>query len=116
MVTRPVHLMVAGLVLAGLGASCSEEKATIVDLNATTTTAAADTATGSSVSMAPFTDEIDPDDPNAEARQQVIDAARQQCLDDPTLDEGVVRIVVEATGEIANEYRVDCAEVRAEEG
>lgn len=52
------------------------------------------------------------EDPNAEARQQVIDAAEQQCLDDPDLDEGVVRIVDAETDEVVNEYRVDCDDVR----
>lgn len=96
-------LLIAGLVLVG----CTGEEATPVDLDATTSTTV--------VTPPPFDGEIDPDDPNAEARAQVVDAARQQCLDDPELDEGVVRLVLEETGELASEYRVDCDEVRAEE-
>ncbi len=116
MVSRTVRLII-GVVLSGIVvSSCTSEDATIVDLDAVTTTTVSGDSTESSMTMAPFTDEVDPDDPNAEARQQVIDAARQQCLDDPELDEGVVRLVIAETGELANEYRVDCAEVRAEEG
>ncbi len=124
MIARTVHLLVAVVTLAAVASSCTEEKATPVDLDAVPSTAA-DSATGSqatdssgtvtSGTMAPLSDEVDPDDPNAEARQQVIDAARQQCLDDPEQVEGVVRIVVADTGEVANEYRVNCDEVRAEE-
>ncbi len=54
------------------------------------------------------------EDPNAEVRQQVIDAAEQQCLDDPTLTEGVVRLVDPETDEVVNEYVADCAEVRGQ--
>lgn len=101
--------MTAGSVLAGsLLAGCTGEEATPVDLDATTSTTAVVTAP-------PFDDEIDPDDPNAAARSQVVEAARQQCLDDPELDEGVVQLVLEESGEIASEYRVDCDEVRAEQ-
>lgn len=114
MATRIVHLLVAVVSITLLASSCSEEEATIIDLDAVSTTTTVDGDTSSTT--APPGDEIDPDDPNAEARQQVIDAARQQCLDDPELDEGVVRLVMAETGELANEYRVDCDEVRAEEG
>ncbi len=102
-------LAVAGLVFS----ACTSEEATVIDLDAVTTSTADDA--GSASLLPPIADEVDPDDPNAEARQQVIDAARQQCLDDPELAEGVVRLIIEATGELANEYRVDCDEIRAEE-
>jgi len=39
--------------------------------------------------------------------------ARQQCLDDPTLDEGYIRAVDPAGGAIMSEFSVDCDEVRA---
>ncbi len=116
MVARSVHLLVALASAGVLLAACTSEPATVIDLDAPTTTATASSGSsdGSTVTAPPLPDEVDPDDPNAESQQMVIDAARQQCLDDPELDEGVVRIVLEATGEVASEYRVDCDEVRSE--
>lgn len=52
------------------------------------------------------------DDPNAEARQQVEDIVRDQCLSDPDREEGVVQFNLD--GEVVNEYRVPCDEIRAE--
>ncbi len=109
MVTRAVQLVSALAVVAFFMVGCTGEEATVVDLDATTTTAATERS-----SVPTMSDEVDPDDPNAEARELVVEAARRQCLDDPDLDEGVVRIVAEATGEVANEYRVDCNEVRGD--
>lgn len=53
------------------------------------------------------------DDPNAEAREQIRQLAEQQCLDDPTKTEGVIRIVEPDTEQVVGEMIVDCAEVRA---
>ncbi len=41
-----------------------------------------------------------------------LDLARQQCLDDPSLDEGLVQMADEATGEVVAEFRQVCADVR----
>lgn len=54
------------------------------------------------------------DDPNAESRQLIRQLARRQCLDDPDLDEGLIRMVNPETGATVNEFTLDCDEVRAQ--
>lgn len=81
---------------------CSGETADPIDLRATT----------SVVESVPLPE----NDPNAEARQQVEDLAEQQCLDDPTADEGVIRIVEPESNEVVGEVIVDCDEVRSRVG
>ena len=49
---------------------------------------------------------------NEEARAQGQQLAEQQCLDDPTLEEGVVQIAKPDTGVVVAEIVVECSEVR----
>ncbi len=49
---------------------------------------------------------------NEEAREQGQQLAEQQCLDDPQLAEGVVKIVQPETDFVVAEIVVDCSEVR----
>ncbi len=106
--------LVALLALPLASAACTDgEEPVPIDFSDTSETDG-ETETGETDTGTDGTDTDDTtEDPNAEARQQVIDAAEQQCLDDPDLDEGVVRLVDPATDEVMNEYRADCAEVRA---
>lgn len=46
--------------------------------------------------------------------QQMIDAARQQCIDDPELATGYIKAVDPGSDEIVSDYEVDCSVVRAE--
>ncbi len=96
--------VVACVVLVTTVGACTDETATPVDFDAVTTTSVADPAAGETV-----------DDPNAEARAEVDRLAREQCLDDPELEVGTVRIVDPTTDEVVSEYVVDCAEVRADD-
>lgn len=48
-----------------------------------------------------------------EPTDQMREAAEQQCLDDPELDEGYIRAVDPDTEAVMAELTVDCAEVRA---
>ena len=90
------------LVVVALGASaCTEEPATPLDLGATTTTTAP-------VTGVPLPD----DDPNADARQQVIDLAIEECRKDPTREFGVV-VIADANGVEVNRYEHPCDEVDA---
>lgn len=68
---------------------------------------------------------IDPADPPTTANldeishtlqptEEMEDAARQQCVDDPTLESGYVKAVVPETGEVLAEFTIDCSEVRAD--
>ena len=45
---------------------------------------------------------------------QMRDAARQQCLDDPDLIQGYVKAVSPDDGRILSEFEIDCGDVRAE--
>lgn len=45
---------------------------------------------------------------------QMEELARQQCIDDPSLDEGYVEAVDPDSGRVLSEVGVDCAEVRAD--
>lgn len=104
---RVLRLAPVVAVAAMVSVACTEgEEPVPVDLDATTTTTQASSATTATEGTLPE------DDPNAEARQMVIDAAEQQCLDDPELAEGVVRIVDPETDQVLNEYVADCDEVR----
>ena len=86
----------SALVAVTLSASaCTEEPVTPVDLGATTT---APPVTG-----VPLPE----DDPNADARQQVIDLAIEECRKDPTREFGVV-VFADAAGVEANRYEHPC--------
>lgn len=45
---------------------------------------------------------------------QMEELARQQCLDDPSLEEGYVEAVDPNTDQVMTQVAVDCAEVRSE--
>lgn len=81
------------LVLSG----CTGEEPVEIDLDAT---------------IPPTSAPADSDDPNAAQRQELQQLAEQQCLNDPELVEGTVRIVDPATNEIVSELIIQCAEVR----
>lgn len=77
--------------------SCTGEEPVPIDLNST---------------VPPTTAAADENDPNAAQRQEIQQLAEQQCLDDPDLEEGTVRIVDPATDEIVSELIIPCSEVR----
>lgn len=83
-------------VIAFSAASCTGEEPVPIDLNATV----------------PPTSAPDENDPNAAQRQEIQQLAEQQCLDDPELEEGTVRIVDPVTNEVVSELIVQCSEVR----
>jgi len=83
-------------------AACTTEATTPVDLSGTTTTTLANPH-GS----------VDPEtDPNAEVRAQAQQLADAQCLEDETLEEGIIRIVDPDTDEVVGEISADCEAVR----
>ncbi len=43
---------------------------------------------------------------------QMREVARQQCLDDPDMDQGYVKAVSPDDGRILSEFEIDCEEVR----
>lgn len=77
--------------------SCTKEAATPIDLDAPTTSITAPDLSG--------------DDPNAAARRQIEDLARQQCLDDPTAEMGVIVLADPDTGEEVNRFELPCDEL-----
>ncbi len=76
---------------------CTGEEPVEIDLDAT---------------IPPTSTPVDPEDPNEAQRQELQDLAEKQCLDDPELAEGTVRIVDPVTNEVVSELIVQCAEVR----
>lgn len=87
-------LLVLGLFLAG----CGGEDATPIDPANPPTTPV--DLSGVQHSLVP--------------NQQMIDAARQQCVDDPELATGYIKAVDPGRDQIVSEYEVDCSVVRAE--
>lgn len=83
-------------------AACTEESTTPIDLDATTTTAPP--VTGQPA--------LPDDDPNAEARAQVIELAEEECRKDPTREFGVV-IIADQNGVEVNRYEHPCDQVDA---
>ncbi|MEZ5340048.1 MAG: hypothetical protein R2706_00970 [Acidimicrobiales bacterium] len=95
-------LLAFGLLLT----ACTGEDSTPIDLQ-----------NSGSVASTPEVSEVPiVDDPNAEVREQAKQLAAQQCLDDPTLEQGVIRIIDPDTDEMAGEVIADCEVVRAQEG
>ncbi len=91
-------------IVVGFGAACTGETAVPIDLNSTTVPI---------VESSTIPDGLDPANPNEDQNRVAVGYAEQQCLDDPELEEGYVRIVVPDTEEIVGEITVDCEQVRA---
>lgn len=86
-----------GSALVIMLSGCTGEEPVEIDLDAT---------------IPPTSVSADPDDPNAAQRQELQQLAEQQCLNDPELTEGTVRIVDPETNEVVSELIVQCDEVR----
>lgn len=95
--------LAALVVVVALAASCTEEATTPIDLDQTTTTSPPVTGLP----------ELPEDDPNAEARQQVIDLAKEECRKDPASEFGVV-IIADANGNEVNRFEYPCADLENE--
>ncbi len=89
--------VVAGTVIALLFGGCSSEQAVPID-----------PANPPVLDVEP-PDVSHPIGPTPQMEQ----LARQQCVDDPTLDQGYVEAVDPTTDEVMTEITVDCDEVRA---
>lgn len=85
-------LFVVGLITSG----CTSEETTPIDLDATTTT----------VGPPPLPE----DDPNAQARNQVIELAKEQCRLYPEREFGVI-VIADSEGNEVNRYEYPCAEL-----
>ncbi len=92
------------VIIIVLATACTGETAVPVDLNSTSVPA---------VASSTIPDVLDPANPNESQNRVAVGYAEQQCLDDPELIEGYVRIVVPDTEEIVGEITVDCEQVRA---
>lgn len=88
--------------VVGVGSACTEEATTPIDLDRPSTT-------NSPVTGAPLPE----DDPNAQARQQVIDLAIEECRKDPSREFGVV-VIADENGVEVNRYEHPCDEVDLE--
>ncbi len=95
--------LVLAAIFVGFGSACTGETAVPIDLNSTTVPA---------VESSTIPGVLDPENPNEAQNQVAVGYAEQQCLDDPDLEEGYVRIVVPETEEIVGEITVDCEQVR----
>lgn len=93
------------MAFAAVATGCTSEATTPIDLDATTTT------TGSVEGGLP---DLPEDDPNAEARNQVIELAKEECRKDPTAEFGTV-VIADENGVEVNRYEHPCSEVRAED-
>lgn len=93
--------------LVVLASACTEEQSTPIDLDATTTTTTAEPP----VTGLP---DLPEDDPNAEARNQVIELAMDQCREDPTLEFGVV-VIADSDGNEVSRFEYPCADLEADE-
>ncbi len=78
-------------------AACTGEEPVPIDLDAT---------------IPPTSAPANEDDPNAAQRVEIQQLAEQQCLDDPELEVGTVRIVDPVTNEVVSELVIQCDEVR----
>jgi len=86
-------------IAALVAVSCTSEASTPLDLSETTTTSAA-------VSLPPLPE----DDPNAQARDQVVEFAKEQCRLHPEREFGVV-VIADADGNEVNRYEFPCADL-----
>ena len=94
-----MRILLAALLLVGAG--CTGEDATPVDLSPTTTTV-----------VDPHGSTADDVDPNTEVRTQAQLLADDQCLEDESLEEGTIQIVDPDTDEIVGVITADCEAVR----
>ncbi len=87
-----------------MGSACTNEETSPIDLGATTTTSA------------PVTDlpDLPEDDPNAGARDQVLELAKEECRKDPTREFGVV-VIADADGVEVNRFEYPCADLEADD-
>ncbi len=79
-----------------LGASCTSESSSPIDLDATTTTAVPPT--------------VPDEDPNAQARSQLVEFAKEQCRLHPEREFGVV-VIADTDGNEVNRFEYPCAEL-----
>ncbi len=86
--------------IAVLGSACTSEESSPIDLDAPTTTADA----------LPAPPTLPDDDPNAQARQQMIDLAKEQCRLHPEREFGVI-VIADGDGEEVNRYEFPCADL-----
>ncbi len=93
--TAAIRLIAIAIALISL--SCTGEEPVEIDLRET---------------VPPTSAVEESDDPNAAEKARLQELAEQQCLDDPSLSEGTVRIVDPSTGEVVSELVLPCEEVR----
>lgn len=87
---------IAAIAVGLLAGGCTSEESIPIDLDATTTT------------LSPPT--LPDDDPNAQARNQVIEFAKEQCRLHPEREFGVV-VIADSDGNEVNRYEYPCAEL-----
>lgn len=88
-------VVVLGLSMT-FGVACTDESSSPIDLDATTTTVPTPT--------------LPDDDPNAQARDQVLEFAKEQCRLHPEREFGVV-VIADADGNEVNRYEYPCADL-----
>lgn len=95
-----VFAQTAVLALAVSMTACSGEKPVPFDL-------------GDGNVVDPEAVDVEVVDPNAESRALSVAHAEQQCLDDNSLEIGVIQIASADTGEVMAEVTADCSDVEA---
>lgn len=98
---QPVVWVVVAAVGLVVGAGCTEEESTPINLNTTVPDASTDT---------PSPPTLPEDDPNAQARNQVIEFAKEQCRLHPDREFGVV-VIADSDGNEVNRYEYPCSEL-----
>lgn len=86
--------------LLGLVTSCTNEQSTPIDLGTTTSTSP------------PVTD-VPEDDPNEDARNQVVELAKEECRKDPTAEFGIV-VIADEDGVEVNRFEYPCADLETD--
>lgn len=99
MVSRSIAVAMLAAAIALLAASCTSEASTPLDLDQTTTS--------STEGRLPALPE---DDPNAQARDQVVEFAKEQCRLHPEREFGVV-VIADGDGNEVNRYEFPCDEL-----
>lgn len=92
------------IALVAVGSACTSEETSPIDLGATTTTSPPITGLP----------DLPEDDPNAEARSQVLELAKEECRKDPTREFGVV-VIADADGVEVNRFEYPCADLEADD-
>ena len=96
--TARVPTAILLIVTALVSPSCVSEESTPIDLDATiSTTTVVEPA-------------LPDDDPNEQARDQVIELAKEQCRLHPEREFGVI-VIADADGNEVNRYEYPCAEL-----